>query len=72
MCSQTKPDTGVMPYQPGSECSHFDHVVATEKGYVMVTSKGDCDQISGWESGGLKEQAFDVVSFNVTAELLGE
>lgn len=44
--------------------AHFDHLMTTDKGYIIVTTKGDNVQISGWQKGGLKEQCFDVVSFN--------
>lgn len=44
--------------------AHFDHMITTDKGYIIVTTKGDNNQISGWQNGGLKEQCFDVVSFN--------
>lgn len=44
--------------------AHHDHLMTTDKGYIIVTTKGDNIQISGWKKGGLKEQCFDVVSFN--------
>lgn len=48
--------------------AHNDHLMTTDKGYIIVTTKGDNIQISGWKSGGLKEQCFDVVSFNPTTK----
>ncbi len=46
--------------------AHNDYLMTTDKGYIIVTTIGDNKQITGWKDGTLKEQAFDVVSFNPT------
>lgn len=48
--------------------AHNDHLMTTDKGYIIVTTIGDNIQVSGWKKGTLKEQAFDVVSFNPTTK----
>lgn len=44
--------------------SHADYCITSDKGYILVTTIGDNNQVSGWQNGTIKEHAFDVVSFN--------